>query len=98
MKNRMVYIALLCLVLASSAFAGERKQRPLPVTDGASMSFEQFQAWRVWNGGVSKGACERILRRDVCAASTTCLWFDGYCRACMTARECEDADLNPFSY
>ncbi len=97
MKNRMVYIALLCLVLASSAFAEERKQRPLPVTYGAAMSFEQFQTWRIWNGNLSKNACGRVLRRDVCEEADTCQWFGDHCGACLTGRFCEDTYTGPFS-
>jgi hypothetical protein len=98
MKNRMFYIALLCLVLTSSAFAGERKQQPMPVTYGASMSFEEFQVWRIRNSGLAKSACDRILRKDVCVASSTCQWFDDHCGACTTGRGCEDTYTDPFSY
>jgi hypothetical protein len=107
MRIRLTFIALLCLALASSAFAGDRRQQP-PAGAHGSMSFEQFQAWLVWNGGrgqagnpgsLSKSACDRILRRDVCSAASTCQWFGDHCGACTTGTGCRDTYIiDPFSY
>lgn len=89
MRIRLAFIALLCLALASSALAGDRRQQ-LPADAYGSVSFEQVQAWLAWNNGrrqggnpdfVFKNACDRILRGDVCRATSTCQWFGDHCGA-----------------